>query len=108
MLRLAVTGAAGGSAHADGAGTDSVGAECTGTPTAAAPLTRGHVDVGSMRHRPGAGLSVVYREQYELGATRVHEHLVASAVDLPEPPGVAVLRRGSHAVRVWRRADDPF
>ena len=108
MLRLAVTGAAGGSAHADGAGTDSVGTEFIGTTTAAGPLTRWQVEVGSVHHRPGAGLSVVYRVQYELGETRVNEHLVASTVDLPETPGVAVLRRGSHAVRVWRRADDPF
>src|SRR5699024_7520190 len=97
MLRLAVTGGA------DGATT----AVTTGSQTPE-PLTNWRTELGSVHHRPGAGLSVVYRVQYAIGETRVNDHVVASTVDLPETPGVAVLRRGPHEVRVWRRSDDPF
>lgn len=72
------------------------------------PLTRWRSEVSSVHHRPGAGLSVVYRVQYAVGDRRVKEHLVASTVDLPPTAGVALVRRGEQVVRIWRRADDPF
>lgn len=96
MLRLAVAG------DGESGDTRAAGVPHTGH------LSRWHAEVASVHHRPGAGVSIVYRVQYAVGETRVKEHLVASTVSLPPTPGVAVLHHDDQAVRVWRRADDPF
>ncbi|WP_159622897.1 phosphotransferase [Ruania rhizosphaerae] len=65
------------------------------------------VEVEAVHHRPGFGVSAVYRVGYRHAGATVREQLVASTAEVPHLEGVATLQDGEHHVRVWRRNDDP-
>ncbi|QOR70001.1 aminoglycoside phosphotransferase family protein [Ruania alkalisoli] len=65
------------------------------------------VEVEAVHHRPGFGVSAVYRVGYRHAGATVCEHMVASTAEVPHAEGVATLQDGERHVRVWRRNDDP-